>query len=511
LGVASNQSVARTVDKPAKLEFYIMAKCPYGVQVEKAIGPVLDQLGANVDFHVGYIGQKNGDDLSSMHGPGAVTGDIAQLCAHEVAPDKYFKMILCQDKDPQHVDTNWESCGQEAGIDTGAVKACMDTKGKQLLAAAFDEAKARHANGSPTMFLNGKPYNGGRKSNDFLRAICNSFEGSKPEACANIPVPVKVSAIFFSDARCEKCNIDSLEGRLKGIFEGLQVRKVDYSSSDGKALYAELQKADPSFKYLPVVLFDSSVDGDKDGKQQIARYIHPVGQYQALALGHNFDPTAEICDNKVDDDANGKVDCDDATCQQAMACRPEKPKTLDLFVMAHCPFGTKAMIAAKDFSDAFGQDVDISVHYIGDDRGGTLSSMHGPTEVADDLREICAEKYYAKDRKFLDFLACRSKNVRDEDWKKCTGSNGIDANVIQKCVDTEAKDLLSKSFALAKALDISASPTFLVNNRETFNAQDPNGIKVQYCKHNPGLAGCDKQLTSSAPAGSAPSGGACGK
>ncbi|MGE5180944.1 MAG: hypothetical protein ACM31C_02730 [Acidobacteriota bacterium] len=500
----------RVVDHPAKLEFFVMSKCPYGVQVEKAVAPVLEKLGGNVDFHVAYIGQKNGDQLASMHGPGEVTGDIAQLCAHEIAPDKYVKMIACQDNDPAHVDTNWESCGKQAGIDTGAVKSCMDSKGQQLLTASFDESKQRGASGSPTMFLNGKPYNGGRKTNDFLRAICNSFDGKKPADCQNLPTPVAVNAVFFSDARCKKCNIDSLEARLGQIFEGLKVEKVDYMTPRGKELYAQLKQADPSFKTLPTVLFDSSLDGDKEAKQQIARYIHPLGTYQALALGGHFDPTAEICDNKVDDDGNGKIDCDDASCKEAMTCRPEVKKSLDLFVMSHCPYGTKAMLAAKEFSDAFGKDAQVAVHFIGDNKSGQLSSMHGPDEVTDDLREVCAIEHYGKDDKFLDFLACRSKDLK-ADWKACTGSNGIDADVIQKCVDSDGKSLLAASFQLASNLEIQSSPTFLVNNRETFNAQDAAGIATSYCKANPGLPGCAKQLSAAAPA-QAPGGGgaACG-
>ncbi|HEX5062617.1 MAG TPA: hypothetical protein VFV99_24765 [Kofleriaceae bacterium] len=503
--------VARTVDQPAKLEFFVMSKCPYGVQVEKAVAPVLAKLGGNVDFHLTFIGQKQGDELSSMHGPSEVAGDIAQLCARDVAPDKYMNMIACQNEDPSHVDTNWDSCGKRAGIDTSAVKSCIDTKGKQLLAASFDEAEKRGATGSPTMFLNGKPYSGGRKTNDFLRAICNSFDSKKPAECQTIPTPVAVNAVFFSDARCAKCNIDGLEGQLSGLFEGLKVKKVDYMTPEGKALYAQLKQADASFKTLPAVLFDSSLDGDKDGKQQVARYLHPVGAYQALALGGNFDPTAEICDNKVDDDGNKQSDCDDAACKDAMACRPEIKKSLDLFVMSHCPYGTKAMLAAKEFSDAFGKDAAVNVHFIGDDKGGQLSSMHGPEEVTDDLREICAVQHYGKDEKFLDFMACRSKDLK-ADWKACTGSNGIDADVIAKCVDgEEGKGLLAASFKVASALDIQASPTFLVNNRETFNAQDAAGIASSFCKANPGLPGCAKQLSAAAPAQAAGGGGAaCG-
>jgi hypothetical protein len=507
---ASRTPAAKVVDKPAKLEFFVMSKCPYGVQVEKAVAPVLEKLGGNVDFHIAYIGQKQGDQLSSMHGPGEVTGDIAQLCAHEIAPDKYVKMIECQDKDPSHVDTNWESCGKEIGIDTGAVKACMDSRGQKLLAASFDESQQRGATGSPTMFLNGKPYEGGRKSNDFMRAICNTFEGTKPADCQNIPVPVAVNATFFSDKRCAECNIDGLEGRLTGVFEGLKVKKVDYMTPEGKALYAELQKASPEFKTLPAILFDSSVDADKDGKTQIARYLKPVGSYQMLALGGEFDPTAEICDNKTDDDGDGKVDCDQASCKEAMACRPEIKKSLDLFVMSHCPYGTKAMLAVKEFADAFGKDAAVSVHYIGDSANGKLESMHGPDEVTDDLREVCAIQHYGQNQKFLDFLACRSKDLK-ADWKDCTGKNGIDAGVIQKCVDSEGNGLLTASFDVASKLKIQSSPTFLVNNRTTFNAQDAAGIAAQYCKANPGLAACSQKLTATAPAQAAGGGGAaCG-
>jgi hypothetical protein len=509
VGIA-RATAPRTVDHAAKLEFFVMSKCPYGVQVEKAIAPVLDKLGGNVDFHVAYIGQKQGEQLSSMHGPTEVTGDIAQLCARDVAPDKYTKLIECQDNDPSHVDTNWESCSSKVGIDTDAIKACMSGKGSQLLAASFAEAQQRGATGSPTIYLNGKPYEGGRKTHDFMRAICNSFDGAKPSECQNIPAPVAVHATFFSDARCPKCSLDGVQGRLAQMFEGLEVKKVDYMTPEGKALYAELKAADPSFKGLPTILFDKSLDDDKDGKSQIARYVHAVGAYQMVALGGTFDPTAEICDNKIDDDGNGKIDCDDPACKEAMVCRPEIKKSLDLFVMSHCPYGTKAMLAATEFAEAFGKDAAVSVHFIGDSANGQLKSMHGPDEIADDLREVCAIQHYARDQKFLGFLACRSKDLK-ADWKACTGSNGIEADVIQKCVDGEGSTLLATSFGVAQKLAIQSSPTFLVNNRETFNAQDAAGIAARYCSANPGLPACAKQLSANAPEQAAAGGGAaCG-
>jgi hypothetical protein len=508
MAAMSSTSPTRSVERAAKLEFFVMSKCPYGVQVEKAVAPVLAKLGGNVDFHLTFIGDRKGDQLSSMHGPSEIAGDIVQLCARDLAPDAYMKLIDCQNNDPGHVDTNWETCGKKLGLDTGAIKECVDNgKGRELLAASFDEAKQRGVSSSPTIFLNGKPYTGGRRTNDFIRAVCSSFDGQKPAECRDLPTPVAVNATFFSDARCKKCNIDGLEGKLRQMFEGLVVKKVDYMTPEGKALYAELVKAEPSFKALPALLFDRTLDADKDGKQQIARYVHPVGTYQAVALGSTFDPTAEICDNKIDDDGNGKIDCDDPGCKDAMVCRPKIEKSLDLFVMSHCPYGTKAILAAKEFADAFGKDAAVNVHFIGDMKNGEPTSMHGADEVADDLREACAIAHYGKDEKFLDFLACRSKDLR-ADWKACTGASGIDADVIDKCVAGEGKQLLAASFELAAKLDIHSSPTFLLNNRETFNAQDAANIEGNFCRANPGLPGCAKQL-SSAPVQNA-GGAACG-
>ena len=55
------------------------------------------------------------------------------------------------------------------------------------------------------------------------------------------------------------------------------------------------------------------------------------GRYLSLKIGSSFDPKAEICDNKVDDDNDGKTDCSDDSCVNSMLCREEKEKNLQLF------------------------------------------------------------------------------------------------------------------------------------------------------------------------------------
>src|SRR5262249_48045982 len=150
--------------------------------VMNAIAPVKEQLGDGLNLKVGYIGGGTAGNFQSLHGPGEVKGDIAQLCAAKYAPDKYLKMIVCQNKNPRAVDTNWKDCAGEVGIDATKLEGCITgDEGNQLLSASFNEATAKNAQGSPTMILNGKPYQGGRKSRDFLKAACDTMAGDKPQ------------------------------------------------------------------------------------------------------------------------------------------------------------------------------------------------------------------------------------------------------------------------------------------------------------------------------------------
>jgi Gamma interferon inducible lysosomal thiol reductase (GILT) len=497
------QATKVPIEARPKLEFFVMSQCPYGVQVMNAIAPVAEKLGDNLDFQLNFIGSMTGDTPTSMHGENEVKGDIVQLCAAQIAPDRYLKMITCQNNNPTEVHTNWEGCAGQVGIDAGKLRACLEgERGKQLVAASFDEAKKRQANGSPTIFLNGKPYQGGRRSVDFTRAVCREFTGEKPAGC-NIPPPPPVNGVVINDQRCRDCiGSEQIEAKLKTVIDEVQLRKVDYASDEGKKLYGELRGQDETLR-LPAVLLDRSIEADGDAKEVLGRYLHPVGEYLSVGVGATFDPTAEICDNMVDDDGNGKVDCDDPACKGTMDCRPEKVKTLDLFVMSQCPYGALALIAMKEIADTLQKDVTLNVHYIGGVKDGQLTSMHGPFEVDEDVRELCAIKHYPKNHKFLDYLACRSKNRGNVDWKLCTGSNGISAAVIQKCFDTEGKRLLKEDFAVAQALQIGASPTFLANNRHMFNANDAGTIKTNFCQYNSRVAACAKTLseTNSAPGG----------
>jgi hypothetical protein len=254
------------------------------------------------------------------------------------------------------------------------------------------------------------------------------------------------------------------------------------------------------------------MDKDKEGSAHMARWLTPAGKYKSLRVPADFDPTAEICDNKIDDTNDGKIDCDDPTCKENVLCREDKPGRLDVFVMSQCPYGVMGLNAMKDVLDAFGKEMTFGVHYIADvDDKGAITSMHGQGEVDEDIRELCAIKNYAKDNKFMTYILCRNQDIRSADWKACA-KDGIKADVIEKCsTSDEGKKLLMEDMKIAKSLKIGGSPTWLVNNRTTFNGVAAPDIQKNFCDKNSALEGCKKTIAAPAP-GAAPAApaGSCG-
>ena len=311
---------------------------------------------------------------------------------------------------------------------------------------------------------------------------------------------MKVAGIVLKDKRCtdRNCDTSRLEGSFTSMFPGLELKTLDYADAEGKALY-DAEK----IQYLPVILFDNNIE-KADGFDRLARFLKPAasGNWKVFQGRANFDPKAEICDNKVDDTNDGVIDCDDASCKNTLACRQEVPGQIELFVMSQCPFGLKALNAMKEVIGAFGADVKLIVHFIGDEQNGQPSSMHGQGEVDENIRELCAAKAYPDAYKFMDYIWCRNQNIRDANWQACA-TNGIEAKKIEDCFNGEGKQLLLDDIKVAKALSIGASPTWIANGKHQFSGIDAATIQRNICQHNSAFAGCAKPLTAdtSAPAG----------
>ncbi len=471
-----------------RVDLHVMSQCPYGVQAEAAFKDVVAKFGPDLDLNVEYIGQTApSGELSSMHGPNEVKGDLLQVCAQKHAPAKAFDFVLCQNENSKAVATNGEECAKKLGLPADKIVACAEGKeGKDLLAASFQRSQQKGASGSPTIIIAGSKYEGGRKPTDLMKGICNAATGKKPAGCADIPESPKVNVTLLGDTRCgADCDTRRMEGSIRGRVGAPVLTTLDYGSPEGKKLYATIKPAN-----LPAAIFDATLDADKDALAAFSRGMKPAGSYRVLSMG-GWNPACA-------DDGGCKLD----ECKPTMQCRAEIPKQLDVYVMSQCPYGVKGLDAMKEVVENFkkaGETINFAIHYIGDGDAKALSSMHGAGEVDEDVREACAIEHYGKSLKYMDYIWCRNKSIRDPNWQACTGgSTGIDTDVIKKCAEgDEGRQLVARSFADSKSTGMQASPTWLANNKFKFSGIDPETIKQNLCAHNK-LAGCDVKLSGQA-------------
>ena len=509
--VGGAEGTQATSGDKASVVMYVMSQCPYGVMAVDAFLPVLKEIGGNVNLRLEYIGDMKDGKPTSMHGEPEVKGGIHQLCAQKLYPEqsKWTAFVACENKTWRKLPAGWENCAKIAGMDVGKMKSCIDgNQGVELFKASIAAAKKANASGSPTIIIGGEEFSGERNKLEFMRSVCSKLS-TKPAACTKIPPkpeePV-VTGIIISDKRCVKCEkrIKEVAGIMKGrFFPKLKTSSMDWSASEAKALLKKL-----NIKMLPTILFDSNADKAQKFKH-LQRFLTKNGEYWVLGgIGVEHDPTAEICDNKKDDTGNGKTDCADDTCKGTMMCRAERKNELAVFIMSQCPFGVRAVNAMKEVMKNFGNQLNFKIHFIGDIKDGKPTSMHGQSEVDENIRQLCAIKYYKANNKYLDYFWCRftGNDWRTEEWKKCA-KDGISAAVIEKCFKTEGTAMLVADMGIAKKLGFGASPTWMTNNRYQFSGIAPEAIKTEVCKRNPGMKNCDKKLSG----GGAPVQGGCGK
>jgi hypothetical protein len=183
---------------------------------------------------------------------------------------------------------------------------------------------------------------------------------------------------------------------------------------------------------------------------------------------------------------------------------------LQAFVVSYCPFGTQMQgILADIVAQVPALKSSITVRYIGEITDGTARSMHGTTEAAENLRQICIREEQSD--KYWDYVSCFISSGSAE---ACMKSSGVANGTIASCTGDPARGLryAADDFALAEKYGVSASPTLLLNNETVsefdFGGRTPEIIKNMVCcgfTEKPG----DCSITVNATRKAAVSGGSC--
>ena len=175
---------------------------------------------------------------------------------------------------------------------------------------------------------------------------------------------------------------------------------------------------------------------------------------------------------------------------------PEPVKTArpsaELFVMSFCPYGVMAENAMEPVTELLGEKVDITVRYIARVTGDTIdsvSSLHGPPEAKEDLRQLCVMDRYPD--KFWEYLMRINEQCYPV-WRDATQLESCQENVtallgmtgIEACANgSEGIALLSADEVITKEYGVTGSPTLIINGQKYTGQRTPEAFKQSICAH----------------------------
>ena len=158
------------IEKPT-LELFVMSYCPFGVQVEEKIIPIVKKFGDQINFKLQFIAQEkespSAQDITpfeSLNGYPEVAEGIRQLLIAQEYPDRYLDYILCRGKE---LNNSWEDCARKFGIDVAKIQTLFGTpRAEQLFRENIQRAAVLGIKASPTIFVDGRKF----RTNQLLRA-----------------------------------------------------------------------------------------------------------------------------------------------------------------------------------------------------------------------------------------------------------------------------------------------------------------------------------------------------
>jgi len=181
---------------------------------------------------------------------------------------------------------------------------------------------------------------------------------------------------------------------------------------------------------------------------------------------------------------------------------------LEAFVVSYCPYGIQMQNILGEIVEKIPVlGAHIKVRFIGEISNGTIRSMHGPTEAAENLKQICireeqSDMYWKYVSCFLNLSGSSS----------CISGAGIDSVKLSGCTSDPGRGIryAKEDFTRASGYSISSSPTLVLNGARVsefnFGGRSPEAVKSLLCcgfANQPGA--CSTTLGS----GTTPGQGSC--
>jgi uncharacterized membrane protein YgcG len=221
--------LANSSNKP-KVELFVMSKCPFALQSEKGLIPVLELFEDKIDFKLRFVSY-------AMHGKEEIDENTVQYCIQKEQPEKLYDYLKCylEDQNPNY----WGYCRSQVGINKTVLDSCIEEtdlefkitelynnesswQGGRFPPYNIDSGLNNQYNirGSPTLVINGVISSAGRDSASYLEEICEAFS-QPPEECDQVLSSESPSPGFDDNTNTEETPPSSSSSSTGGGDDGV--------------------------------------------------------------------------------------------------------------------------------------------------------------------------------------------------------------------------------------------------------------------------------------------------
>lgn len=263
------------------------------------------------------------------------------------------------------------------------------------------------------------------------------------------PAPT-VRLTVITDKTAPLLNARTTLAQIKRQLPGLRETTLDFRDRAAQPWRPLLQQALP----LPLYLFDQSVEAAASfAEMKQRKWLMPVGSSSTEGQRR---PRWYLMHPELIGDA------------MAFTQRPRQIKTLDIFIMSQCPFGTQATVTLLEAKrrQRIPQDLTLRWHYIADRSTTTPSgfvSLHGPDEVAEDVRQLVIQANFQA--QFPVYLEKRFGDFAQKSWQEAAQASGLDPGRLEELVRLEGAQRLGEEVRITNTLAVRSSPSFLWENQ----------------------------------------------
>jgi len=179
-----------------EIEFWTLPECPHCKDLNGELEKITAELKGRVRLQPHFLVSKTAaDTFHALHGDNELREVGIQAVVARYYPERFFDWLRWR---AENKAASWEVGASALGLlQSRLVGALAVNEHLEILEADYQLALRRRVEGTPTLVLSNRIYDGGHERLKILRALCAVLDEPKSAACKGVPA-------CFHDAECRK-------------------------------------------------------------------------------------------------------------------------------------------------------------------------------------------------------------------------------------------------------------------------------------------------------------------